>query len=79
MSEVFSGKPGKLVELPETNEGFGSLLEGVGDEYPEGAFYMTGNLKEAFEQGRKMAEMTTKWDWLTDHHQLLCVRPLTAS
>ena len=60
MSEVFSGKPGKLVELPETNEGFGSLLEGVGDEYPEGAFYMTGNLKEAFEQGRKMAEMTTK-------------------
>ena len=60
MSEVFSGKPGKLVELPETIEGFGSLLEGVGDEYPEGAFYMTGNLKEAFEQGRKMAEMTTK-------------------
>lgn len=60
MSEVFSGKPGKLVELPETIEGFGSLLEGVGDEYPEGAFYMTGNLKEAFEQGRKMAEITTK-------------------
>jgi ATP synthase F1 beta subunit len=60
MSEVFSGKPGKLVELSETIEGFGALLEGQGDEYPEGAFYMTGNLKEAFEQGRKMAEMTTK-------------------
>jgi len=28
MSEVFSGKPGKLVELPETIEGFGALLEG---------------------------------------------------
>ena len=58
MSEVFSGKPGKFVELNETIEGFGSLLEGAGDEYPEGAFYMTGNLKEAFEQGRKMAEQT---------------------
>jgi len=31
-------------------------MEGVGDEYPEGAFYMTGNLKEAFEQGRRLAE-----------------------
>jgi F0F1-type ATP synthase beta subunit len=60
MSEVFSGKPGKLVELPETIEGFGALLSGDGDEYPEGAFYMTGNLKEAFEQGRKMAEFASK-------------------
>jgi F0F1-type ATP synthase beta subunit len=56
MSEIFSGKPGKFVELNETLEGFAALLEGAGDEYPEGAFYMTGNLKEAFEQGRKMAE-----------------------
>jgi len=54
MSEVFSGKPGKLVDLEESIEGFGSLLEGAGDEYPENAFYMTGNLKEAFEQGRKL-------------------------
>ena len=61
MSEIFSGKPGKLVELPETIEGFGALLEGQGDDYPESAFYMTGNLKEAFEQGRKIAEMATKW------------------
>jgi F0F1-type ATP synthase beta subunit len=60
MSEVFSGKPGKLVELSDTLEGFAALLEGQGDEYPEGAFYMTGNLKEAFEQGRKMAEMAAK-------------------
>jgi ATP synthase F1 beta subunit len=60
MSEVFSGKPGKLVELNETIDGFGALLEGAGDEYPEGAFYMTGSLKEAFEQGRKMAEAAAK-------------------
>lgn len=60
MSEVFSGKPGKFVELPETIEGFGALLEGQGDDYPEAAFYMTGNLKEAFEQGRKLAEQANK-------------------
>ena len=40
---------GKLVELPETIEGFDYLLEGVGDELPEVAFHMTGNLKEALE------------------------------
>merc|ERR1719310_1994037 len=40
MSEVFSGKPGKFVEIGETIEGFGSLLEGAGDEFPENSFYM---------------------------------------
>ena len=40
MSEVFSGKPGKLVEMADTIEGFGSLLEGAGDEFPENSFYM---------------------------------------
>ena len=60
MSEVFSGKPGKFVELSETIEGFGALLEGSGDDYPEAAFYMTGNLKEAFEQGKKLAESVNR-------------------
>jgi len=57
MSEVFSGKPGKFVQLQDSIDGFGELLGGAGDEYPEAAFYMTGTLKEAFDQGRKMAEM----------------------
>lgn len=47
MSEIFSGKPGVFVELGETIEGFASLLQGAGDEYPESAFYMVGNLKTA--------------------------------
>lgn len=55
MSEIFSGKPGKFCSLGDTVEGFGSLLEGAGDDYPEASFYMTGSLKEAFEQGRKLA------------------------
>jgi ATP synthase F1 beta subunit len=56
MSEVFSGKPGRLVDLPETIEGFGTLLEGAGDDYPEASFYMVGNMKEAQEVARKMVE-----------------------
>jgi ATP synthase F1 beta subunit len=55
MSEVFSGKPGKFVELAQTIEGFEALLAGEGDLYPEAAFYMVGNLKEAFENGQRMA------------------------
>jgi len=49
MSEVFSGKKGVFVDLKDSIEGFGSLLEGAGDDYPENAFYMTGDLKMAFE------------------------------
>ncbi len=55
MSEIFSGKKGKFVELNESIDGFSALLQGQGDEYPESAFFMTGNLSEAFEQGRKLA------------------------
>ena len=54
MSEVFSGRKGKFVSLKDTVEGFSALLEGAGDEYPEAAFYLTGTLEEAFEEGVKM-------------------------
>merc|ERR1712036_147358 len=47
MSEIFSGKPGRFVDLGDTVEGFQSLLEGGGDDYPEASFYMTGTIKEA--------------------------------
>jgi len=40
MSEVFTSNPGKFVDLVDTIEAFGSLLEGAGDEFPENAFYM---------------------------------------
>lgn len=55
MSEVFSGKPGKFVELNDSIEGFASLLEGAGDDYTEAAFLMTGTIKDAQEQGRRLA------------------------
>jgi len=54
MAEMFSGMPGRFVELADTIEGFQSLLEGSGDDYPEASFYMVGGLKEGFEKGRKI-------------------------
>ena len=55
MSEVFSGKKGKFVEIEQSVEGFKALLEGEGDDYPENAFYMTGTLEEAIEEGKRLA------------------------
>jgi len=54
MAEAFSGMPGEFVELADTIEGFGQLLEGAGDDYPESGFHMTGDLKKAFEKGREI-------------------------
>lgn len=58
MSEAFSGRKGKFVKLEQTVDGFGALLEGDGDEYPEAAFYMTGTLEEAIEEGIKLAKQS---------------------
>jgi F0F1-type ATP synthase beta subunit len=49
MSEIFTGRKGKFVELTETIDAFEALLDGKGDDYPEAAFYMQGSLEEAFE------------------------------
>jgi ATP synthase F1 beta subunit len=56
MSEVFSGKPGKFVKIDDTVKGFKALLEGAGDDYPELAFYMTGTIEEAMEEGTRLAQ-----------------------
>jgi len=56
MSEIFSGRPGKFVSIKDTVDGFGALIAGEGDDYPEAAFYMTGTLEEALERGVQMAK-----------------------
>lgn len=62
MSEIFTGRKGKFVELKDTIEGFSALLEGKGDDYPEAAFYMQGTLEEAFEEGKRLAmQAAKKW------------------
>jgi len=60
MSEIFSGRKGKLVELKDTISGFKALLDGEGDDYPEAAFYMVGTLEEAIEEGKRLAAEAVK-------------------
>ena len=60
MSEIFTGRKGKFVELKDTIDGFTALLEGKGDDYPEAAFYMQGTLEEAFEEGKRLAVQAAK-------------------
>jgi F-type H+-transporting ATPase subunit beta len=56
VAEVFTGSPGKLVDLADTIKGFKGLVEGKYDHLPEAAFYMVGSIEEAVEKGKKLAE-----------------------
>src|SRR6266566_5249734 len=55
VAEVFTGSPGKLVDLQDTIKGFKGLCEGKYDNMPEAAFYMVGTIEEAVEKGKKLA------------------------
>ena len=55
VAEVFTGSPGKLVDLKDTIAGFKGLVEGKYDYLPEQAFYMVGSMDEAIEKGKKLA------------------------
>ncbi|MFN3658406.1 MAG: F0F1 ATP synthase subunit beta [Pseudolabrys sp.] len=55
VAEVFTGSPGKLVDLADTIKGFKGLVEGKYDHLPEAAFYMVGTIDEAVEKGKKLA------------------------
>src|SRR6266540_3803637 len=55
VAEVFTGAPGKLVDLADTIKGFKGLCNGDYDHLPEAAFYMVGGIEEAVEKGKKLA------------------------
>ncbi|MEQ8942068.1 MAG: F0F1 ATP synthase subunit beta [Roseitalea porphyridii] len=55
VAEVFTGLPGKLVDLADTIKGFKGLVEGEYDHLPEAAFYMVGTIEEAVEKAQKLA------------------------
>jgi F-type H+-transporting ATPase subunit beta len=55
VAEVFTGSPGKLVDLADTIKGFKGLVEGKYDHLPEAAFYMVGTIEEAVDKGKKLA------------------------
>ena len=55
VAEVFTGSPGKLVDLADTIKGFKGLVEGQYDHLPEPAFYMVGTIDEAIEKAQRLA------------------------
>jgi F-type H+-transporting ATPase subunit beta len=55
VAEVFTGSPGKFVDLADTIKGFRGLCEGKYDHLPEQAFYMVGTIEEAVEKGKNLA------------------------
>ncbi len=56
VAEVFTGSPGKLVNLDDTIKGFKGIVDGKYDDLPEAAFYMVGTIEEAIEKGKKLAK-----------------------
>lgn len=46
VAEVFTGAPGKYVQLADTIRGFGEILDGKHDDKSEQAFYMKGSIDE---------------------------------
>ncbi|MBZ9736483.1 MULTISPECIES: F0F1 ATP synthase subunit beta [unclassified Mesorhizobium] len=55
VAEVFTGSPGKLVDLADTIKGFKGLCAGDYDHLPEAAFYMVGGIDEAVEKAQRLA------------------------
>jgi F-type H+-transporting ATPase subunit beta len=53
VAEVFTGRPGKYVQLADTIRGFKEVLEGKHDDVPEQFFYMAGGIDEVVESAQK--------------------------
>ena len=55
VAEIFTGTPGKFVNLEDTIKGFTEIVNGTYDDLPEAAFYMVGTIEEAIEKAQTMA------------------------
>ncbi|XP_047334150.1 ATP synthase subunit beta, mitochondrial-like [Impatiens glandulifera] len=58
VAEIFTGAPGKYVELKETTASFKDVLGGKYDDLPEQAFYMVGGIEEVIAKGEKLAKVS---------------------
>tara|TARA_B100000886_G_scaffold199959_1_gene137908 strand:+ start:9952 stop:11370 length:1419 start_codon:yes stop_codon:yes gene_type:complete len=56
VAEVFTGAPGKLVDLESTIKGFDAICKGEYDHLPEAAFYMVGGIDEVVEKAEKLSK-----------------------
>jgi len=55
IAEIFTGHPGKLVDLKDTIAGFRQILEGEVDHLPEVAFYMVGDINDVVAKADRLA------------------------
>merc|ERR1712086_451938 len=55
VAEIFTGTPGKFVDLETTISDFEEILSGACDDIPENAFYMIGGMNDVREKAAKMA------------------------
>ena len=60
VAEVFTGSPGKLVDLDSTIKGFDAICKGEYDDLPEAAFYMVGSIEEVVEKAEKLEKDSKK-------------------
>jgi ATP synthase F1 beta subunit len=56
VAEIFTGKAGRFVDLPNCIQGFEELLNGDRDDIPEGAFYMVGDMEEVLSKAATLAQ-----------------------
>ena len=56
VAEVFTGIPGKFVQVEDTVKSFKAVVEGQYDHLPEAAFYMVGGIDEAVAKAEKLAQ-----------------------
>merc|ERR1712151_383159 len=56
VAEVFTGSPGKYVDLKDCISGFQGVLDGKYDDIPEMAFYMVGDINEVMEKADELAK-----------------------
>src|SRR5436305_190824 len=56
VAEVFTGIPGKFVQLDDTIRSFKAVVDGEYDHLPEAAFYMVGGIEEAVAKAEKLAQ-----------------------
>ncbi|MCH4166687.1 MAG: F0F1 ATP synthase subunit beta [Megasphaera sp.] len=54
VAEQFTGQQGRYVPLKDTIEGFKEILSGKCDDMPEQAFYMVGNIEEAYAKAKTL-------------------------
>jgi F-type H+-transporting ATPase subunit beta len=56
VAEVFTGIPGKFVQVEDTVRSFKAVVNGEYDHLPEAAFYMVGGIEEAVAKAEKLAQ-----------------------